>query len=94
MHPAPEIADEDHRTGAAEHVAGREQRADQQAAIVNPRQHRRQVLRREVGPEQPVRDDDDGDDQEDDLRGRAQAPPAEHTADEGPAEHVYRGAGE
>ena len=54
MHPAPEIADEDHRTGAAEHVAGGEQRADQQAAIVDPRQHRRQVLRREVGPEQPV----------------------------------------
>ena len=41
VQPAAEIAHQDHRAGAAERVAGGKQRADEQSAIVNPRQHRR-----------------------------------------------------
>ena len=40
-----------------------------------------------------MRDDDNRDDQEDNLRGRAQAPPAEHAADEGPAGRAVVKAG-
>ena len=58
VQPPSPVADADERTAGAEDVAGRQQRDDEQAAIVHPRQQRREIARRELRPEEAVQHDD------------------------------------
>ena len=52
-HAPARVADEHERTPHAEQIAGREQRDDQQAAVVHPRQDRREIGRVDSGPKRP-----------------------------------------
>jgi hypothetical protein len=56
---AARVADEHERAARAEQVAGRQQRHDQQSAVVDPRQNGREVCRIDSRGEQAVKDDDD-----------------------------------
>ena len=85
---AAEVAHHDHRARATERVAGRKQHADQQTAIVDPRQHRGEIFRRQLRPVAPVPHDHDRHEQQDDLRRRAQPPPPQQRADNRPAKDM------
>ncbi len=89
VQPSSPVPHEDERTPGAEEVAGGEQRHDQQAAVVDPGQNRRQIARCDVGTEEAVENHDDGRRQQPELQRRPRMTPAEELADHRPAEHVH-----
>jgi hypothetical protein len=58
---------------------------------VNPRQRGREVLRRKLRAEQAVRDHQDGDGEERNLKQSARVAPAEQATEDGQAQEVYGG---
>ncbi len=85
--PTP-VAHEHERTSGAEQVAGRQQRDDQQPAIVDPGEDRGKVGRGEIRAREPVNDHGAGNAEQHQLHARSRVAPAQKGADNGPAQDV------
>ena len=55
---------------------------------MHPCENGREIAAGDLRSEKTVRDDDDGDNQENELEGGTSVPPAEHLADERPTKDV------
>ena len=53
----PDVADQHERTACAEQIAGRQQRDDQQSAIVHPGDDRGEIVRGDLGTEETLSDE-------------------------------------
>ena len=66
--PAAGIADEHEGAPGAEDIPGRQQRDNEPAAILHPRQHRGQIRRGNLRTEQTVQDENGRDKKQDQLQ--------------------------
>ena len=89
VQPASPVAHEDERTPGAEEVAGGEQRHDQQATVMDPGEHRRQIARCDVGPKESVENNEGCRPEQPELHRRPGMPPPQKPANHRPAKHIH-----
>ena len=73
MEAAARVAHEDERTAGAEQIAGREERDDQQSAVVHPREDGGEIVGCKIGTDEAVEDENDRGDEQDELDATARA---------------------
>ena len=88
--PPAVIPYEHERAARAEEVPRHEQRDDQPSAILHPREDRGEIGGCDLGTEEAVQDEDEGDEQQNELQRRPCVPPSQKTSNERPAQDVGR----
>ena len=91
VQPPRPVPRQDKRTTGAEEVAGREQRDDQETAIVDPGEDRGEICRGNIRAEESVENEDRRRDQQRRLKRGPRVLPAQKPADDRPAQHVGPG---
>ena len=88
QHSSARVPDEHERAAHAEQIARCKQRDDEQAAVVDPGQERREIARRGLRAEDAVHNHDGGDTQKEKLERRPGVAPAKEAANRRPAQDV------